>query len=134
MVFKPWEVCFPRGIKSSLSLSALINLTAFLVTAGTFSFTCFPLFTWWRFVIGQKSLHLYNRFKCEAIVQGDVQGITTLVGRRLGKTLTIKLRVWDLATVTNDTGEIKKTPEDDRLCLLYWYYRYHLNLLVLNQL
>ena len=33
-----------------------------------------------------ESLHLYNRFKCEAIVQGDVQGMTTLVGRRLGKT------------------------------------------------
>ena len=50
-----------------------------------------------------ESLHLYNRFKCEAIVQG----ITTLVGRRLGKTLTIKLRVWDLAMFTNDTQDKK---------------------------
>ena len=96
MVFKPWEVCFPRRIKSSLSLSALINLTTFLFTADTFSFSQFPLFTWWRYIIGQKSLHLYNRFKCEAIVQG----ITTLKGRRLGKTLTIKLRIWDLAMFT----------------------------------
>ena len=53
----------------------------------------------------QKSLHLYNRFNCEAIVRGDVQGITTLVGRRLGKTLTIKLRVWDLAMFTNYTQD-----------------------------
>ena len=66
MVFKPWEAFFPRLIKSSLSLSALINLTAFLFT-GTFSFGRFPLFTWWRFVICQKSLHRYNSFKCEAM-------------------------------------------------------------------
>ena len=54
------------------------------------------------------SILVYNRFvKCEAIVQGDVQGITTLVGRRLGKTLTSKLRVWDLAMFTNDTQDKK---------------------------
>ena len=103
-VHKPREACFPRWIKSSLSLSALINLTAFLFT-GTFSFGRFPLFTWWRLVICQKSLHLHNRFNCEAIVRGDVQGMTTLVGRRLGKTLTIKLRVWDLAMFTNYTQD-----------------------------
>ena len=39
----------------------------------------------------------------------DVQGITTLIGRRLGKTLTIKLRVWDLAMFTNDTQDKKDT-------------------------
>ena len=59
-------------------------------------------------IICQKSLHLYNRFKCEAMVQGDLQGITTLVGRRLGKTLTIKLRVWDLPMFTNNTQEQKR--------------------------
>ena len=61
-VHKPWEACFPRWIKSSLSLSALVNLTAFLSTR-TFSFGRFPRFTWWRLVICQKSLHLHNRFK-----------------------------------------------------------------------
>ena len=40
-------------------------------------------------------------------MRGDVQGITTLVGTRLGKTLTIKLRVWDLAMLTNDTQDKK---------------------------
>ena len=83
-VHKPWEGCFPRWIKSSLSLSALINLTAFLFT-GTFSFGCFPLFTWWRLVICQKSLHLYNRFKCEAILRGDVQGINNIGREKTGE-------------------------------------------------
>ena len=48
-------------------------------------------------------------------VRGDVQGITTLLGRRLGKTLTIKNRVWDLEMFTIDTQDKKKmTSEDDR--------------------
>ena len=48
-------------------------------------------------------------------VRGDVQGIATLLGRRLGKTLTIKSRVWDLAMFTIDTQDKKKmTSEDDR--------------------
>ena len=119
MVFKPWETFFPRWIKSSLSLSALINLTAFLFT-GTFSFGRFPLLTWWRLIICQKSLHLYNCFKCEVIVWGDMQGITTLVGRRLGKTLTIKCRVWDLAMFTIDTQDKKRSQKMIGLCLLYW--------------
>ena len=38
-------------------------------------------------------------------LRSDVQGITTLVGRRLGQTLTIKLRVWDLAMFANDTQD-----------------------------
>ena len=42
-VHKPWEACFPRWIKISLSLSALINLAAFLFT-GTSSFGRLPLF------------------------------------------------------------------------------------------
>ena len=53
-------------------------------------------------------------------VQGGVQGIATLVGRRLEKTLTIKRRVWDLAMFTTDTEAKKKTPED----------HYNLNILV----
>ena len=48
------------------------------------------------------AVNFSGSFKCEAIVRGDVQGITTLVGRRLGQTFTIKLRVWDLAMFTND--------------------------------
>ena len=51
---------------------------------------------------------------CEAIVRGDVQGIATLVGRRLGKTLTIKRRVWNLTMLTIDSQDKKKTLEDDR--------------------
>ena len=48
-------------------------------------------------------------------VRGDVQGIATLLGRRLGKTLTIKSRVWDLEMFTIDTQDKKKmTSEDDR--------------------
>ena len=48
-------------------------------------------------------------------VRGDVQGIATLLGRRLGKTLTINSRVWDLAMFTIDTQDKKKiTSEDDR--------------------
>ena len=48
-------------------------------------------------------------------VRGDVQGIATLLGRRLGKTLTIKSRVCDLAMFTIDTQDKKKiTSEDDR--------------------
>ena len=35
-------------------------------------------------------------------MRDNVQGIATLVGRRLGKTLTIKHKVWDLAMFTID--------------------------------
>ena len=88
-VFKSWEAFSPQW-------SALINLTAFLFS-GTFSFSHFPLFTRWCLVICQKSLQLFNHWpnhlKCEATVWDNVQGITTLVGRRLGKTLTIKCKV-----------------------------------------
>ena len=92
--------------RASRRLEPVIKCCLFLFT-GMFSFSRFPLFTWWHLVICQKLLHRYNRFKCKAIVQGDVQGITTLIGRILGKTLTIKLRVWDLAMFTNDTQDKK---------------------------
>ena len=36
------------------------------------------------------------------------------VGRRLGKTLTIKRKVWDLAMFMIDMQNQTKTPEDDR--------------------
>ena len=92
MVFKSWEAFFAKCIWSSLSPSALINLTAFLFT-GTFGFGHFPLFTWWCLVICQKNAQLYNHlpnhFQCKATVWDNVQGIATLVGRCLGKTLTI---------------------------------------------
>ena len=38
-------------------------------------------------------------------MRDNIQGITMLVGRRLGKTLTIKCKVWDLAMVTIDTQD-----------------------------
>ena len=114
---------------------AVINLTAFLFS-GTFSFGHFPLFTRWCLVICQKSLQLYNHwpnhFKCEATVQDNVQGITTLVGRRLGKTLTIKRKaeVWDLAMFMIDTQDKRRRQKMIDLCLLYWYYHSNLNFLV----
>ena len=54
MVFKPWEAFFPRWIKSSLALSALLNVIAFLFT-GTFSFGRFP------FLHGGASKFVKNR-------------------------------------------------------------------------
>ena len=103
-------------------MSALINLTAFLFS-GTFSFGHFPLFTRWCLVICQKSLQLYNHwanhFKCKATVRDNVQRIAMLVGRRLGKILTIKRKVWDLAMFTIDTQDKIRRQKMIDLCLLY---------------
>ena len=79
MVFKPWEAFFPRWIKSSLALSALLNVIAFLFT-GTFSFGRFPFlhggaskFVKNRsiFTIASSARRSCDRFKCEAMCKAS---------------------------------------------------------------
>ena len=79
MVFKPWEAFFPRWIKSSLALSALLNAIAFLFT-GTFSFGRFPFlhggaskFVKNRsiFTIASSARRSCDRFKCEAMCKAS---------------------------------------------------------------
>ena len=88
---------FHNGFKVLFLWVLSINLTAFLFS-GTFNFGHFPLFTRWCLVVkNRSSFTIIGPIKCEATVGDNVQGITTLVGRRLGKALTIKRKVWDLA-------------------------------------
>ena len=101
MVFKPLEAFFPRWIKSSLSLSALINLTAFLFT-GTFNFGHFSLVTLWHLVICKKSALSLQSLQEQGGRARRCARHAILVWRRLGKKLTIKRRVWDQALFTID--------------------------------
>ena len=51
---------------------------------------------------------------------------------KTGKTLTIKRRVWNLALFTIESQDKKKRGQKIiGLCLLYWYYHYNLNFLVI---